>query len=170
MELSFSEIRGKEAYNGGGVPLGQIVNVIVEPQSETAYVVTMRTHGRNTGSSVVPIEKLKNIDGNEIIFSVSDVPPANFPPEYDSFLSDKPNPAAMNSAVYSLNHKKVLGTIYDYYFETDEGKRIGVLIEEVTMGQKKRFFVPTDKAFRAEEKAAGVRKILINPIELQQVQ
>ncbi len=170
MELSFSEIRGKEAFNGAGNPLGQIVNVIVEPKSETAYVVTMRTSGKNVGTSVIPIEKLKNIDRGEIIFAINDVPAANFPAEYDSFLSDRPNPGGMNSQVYSLNHKKVLGTIYDYYFDTETGTRLGVLIEEVTMGAKKRFFVPTDKAFRAEEKAIGVKKILINPIELQQIE
>lgn len=170
MELSFSEIRNKEAFNGAGEPLGLIVNVIVEPQSETAYIVTMRTRGRNTGTSVVPISKLKNVDGNEIIFAISDIPQASFPSVYDSFLSDNPNPGSMNTAVYSLNHKKVLGTIYDYYLDTDEGKRIGVLIEEVTMGQKKKFFAPTDKAFRSEEKAIGIKKILINPTELQQIE
>jgi len=118
----------------------------------------------------VPVGRLKNIDANEIIFSISGVPGENYPPDFDSFLSDKPNPGSLNAQVYSLNKKKVLGMIYDYIFETESGTRAGVLIEEVSIGQKKRFFAPTGKAFRAEDRAIGVRKILINPIELQQME
>src|SRR3989344_8214928 len=136
MEVRFSELRNREAYNGKGEPLGIVINAIVEPQSETAYVVTMRTRGNNVGTSVVPVGRLKNIDSNEIIFAISDIPPAKFPPEYDSFLSDRPNPGGLNSQVYSLNRKKVLGVIYDYLMDTETGTRAGVLIEELTMGQK----------------------------------
>jgi len=170
MQVRFSEIRGKEAYNGGGESLGLIINAIVEPKSETAYIVTMRARGANTGTSVVPISRLKKIDSNEIIFAINNVPAAKFPLEYDSFLSDRPNPGGMNAQVYSLNRKKVLGTIYDYLLETETGTRTGLLIEELSMGQKRRFLAPTAKAFRAEEKAIGVKKILVNPTELEQVE
>lgn len=169
MQIRFSELRNKEAYNGGGEPLGQIINVIVEPKSEAAYVVTMRTYGKNVGSSVVPVAKLKNIDGNEIIFAVSSIPAANFPAEYDSFLSDKPTPGGLNSQIYSLNMKKVLGVIYDYILDVDEGKRAAILIEERTLGQKRKFLVPTDKAYRAEDRAIGTKKILVDPNMIEQI-
>jgi uncharacterized protein YrrD len=169
MQIRFSELRGKVAYNGGGEPLGQIINAVVAPQSEEAFVVTMRASGKHVGSSVVPISKFKLIDGKEIIFAVSGIPGGEMPKDYDSFLSDRQNPGAMNSSVYSLNRKKVLGTIYDYLFDTESGKRLGVLIEEVTMGRKRKFLAPAEKAFRAEDKALGTKKILINSEELQQI-
>ncbi len=169
MQVRFSEIRGKEAFNGGGEPLGKIINAIIDVRTEEAYIVTLRTKGK-VGSSVVPVSRLKNIDANEIIFSINGVPGENYPADYDSFLSDRPNPGSLNAQVYSLNKKKVLGMIYDYVFDTESGTRAGVLIEEVTIGAKKRFFAPTGKAFRAEDRAIGIKKILINPIELQQLE
>ncbi len=169
MQTKFSELRGKEAFNGSGESLGQIINAIVEPKTEEAFIVTMRAGGKSVGSSVIPISRLKMIDGREITFAVSGIPDANFPAEYDSFLSDRPNPGAMTASVYALNGKKVLGTIYDYLLDSESGTRLGILIEEVTIGQKRKFLAPMEKAFRAEEKAVGIKKILINPGELQQI-
>ena len=72
MQIRFSELRGKEAVNGGGDPLGQIINVVVDPKTEQAHLVTMRAMGPNKGSSTIPVGKLKLIDGNEIVFSIND--------------------------------------------------------------------------------------------------
>jgi len=46
MQIRFSEIRGKEAFNGGGEPLGKIINAIVDPRTEEASIVTVRTKGK----------------------------------------------------------------------------------------------------------------------------
>lgn len=169
MQVRFSELRGKEAYNGGGSPLGQIINTVVDPKTEEAFVVTMRASGRNIGSSVLPVGKLKLVDGNEIIFAINDIPAADFPPDYDSFLSDRQNPGAMNAQIYAMNKKKVLGVIFDYVLDTNDGKRAGILIEEMTIGQKRKFLVPIERATRSEERASGIKKILADQADLQLV-
>ncbi len=169
MQIRFSELRGKEAFNGGGEPLGQIINAVVEPKTEVAFLITMRPAGRNVGSSALPIEKLKLVDGNEVIFSVNGVPSSDFPAECDSFLSDRNNPGSMNTQIYSMNRKRVLGAIFDYVLNVDEGKRAALLVEEITMGAKRRFFVPCNKIIRSEERASGVKKILADPNDLQQI-
>ena len=168
MQIRFSELRGKEAVNGGGDPLGQIINVVVDPKTEQAHLVTMRAMGPNKGSSTVPVQKLKLVDGNEIVFSINDIPQSIFPPECDSFLSDHNNPGSMNTQIYATNRKKVLGAIYDYLLDTNEGKRAGILIEE-TMGMRRKFLLSCDKIMRSQEMASGVKKILADPNALQQV-
>ncbi len=167
MQVRFSDLRGKEAFNGGGQPLGQIINVVVEPKTEEAFLITMRTSGKNVGSSAVPVSRLKLVDGNEAIFSINNAPNAEFPPECDSFLSDKNNPGSMNTQVYAMNRKKVLGAIFDYILNVDEGKRSALLIEEVTMGAKRKFFLPCDRITRSQEMASGVKKILADQNDLQ---
>ena len=168
MQIRFSELRNKEAFNGGGDPLGQVINVVVDTKTEDAHLVTIRASGPNKGSSTIPVGKLKLVDGKELIFSINDIPQPAFPPECDSFLSDRSNPGAMNTQIYATNRKKVLGAIFDYVLDTGEGKRAGILIEETT-GMRRKFLLSCDKIMRSQEMASGVKKILADPNALQQV-
>ena len=74
----------------------------------------------------------------------------------------------MNTQIYATNRKKVLGAIYDYLLDTNEGKRAGILIEEA-IGMRRKFLLSSSRITRSEERASGVKKILANPEDLEPV-